>query len=204
MFEFVQALAALTYVCKDEVQNKTVMQGKLLKDVVASAAAPGRVQWYFNNLRMRHALPTKCVSLLASGTSANEAFHAEMNRWFRNQPELYLSTFIFQLRVNWIAKLMVHNFALYTPLLRQMNQDTVLVALASKWKFDIKTYWQDWVHTGVALPLSEKRKVTQQALRKRNTPKRILNKTPAYAVSVRKSVTKPVKRTPNKLRRVKV
>ena len=85
-----------------------------------------------------------------------------------------------------------------------MNQDTVLVALASKWKFDIKTYWQDWVHKGIALPLSEKRKVTQQALRKRNTPRRILNKTPAYAVSVRKSVTKLAKRTPNKLRRVKV
>ena len=86
----------------------------------------------------------------------------------------------------------------------QMNQDTVLVALASTLKFDVKTYWQDWVHTGVGLPLSEKRKVTQQALRKRNTPRRILNKTPAYAVSARKSVTKPVKRIPNKLRRVKV
>ena len=203
VFEFIQALAALTAVFKDEVQN-IVGRNKKLKDVLASAAAPDRVQWYFNNLRMRHAVPSRFWSLLSSGTSPNEALHAELNKWFRNQPELYISTLILQLRINQVAKLIVHNSAMHRPLLRLHNQNTLLIALAWSWEFEIGDAWSAWVDSQASLPLCDKMHETKQALKAKNAPKRIIGKRPASAVHVRRTRGKKTKRTAIKLNRVKV
>ena len=204
VFEFIQALAALTAVFKDEVQNKTDARSKKLKDVLASAAAPDRIQWYFNNLRMRHALPSRYWSLLSSGTSPNEALHAELNKWFRNQPELYISTLILQLRVNQIAKLIVHNSAMHRPLLRLHNHHTLLIALAWNWEFEIGDAWSGWVDSQASLPLCDKMRETKQALRAKNVPRRVIGKRPVSVVNVRRSRGKKTKRTAIKLNRVKV
>ena len=52
--------------------------------------------------------------------------HAEINRWFRNQPALYVTTLELQLEAANLAKLIAHNSALYRPQLRQLDQATVL------------------------------------------------------------------------------
>ena len=203
VLEFIMALAALTVVFYDEVQNKTEMKSKQLKHVLMAAAAPGRVGWYFNNQRIRHAMRAEYRTLLPSGTSSNESLHAEINRWFRNQPEVYISTLILQLRINWIAKLMVHNAALYTPLLRNHDQGTLLIAIAAKWSFGANA-WADWVGSPLALELADARRSTECALRARKVPRRIIRKKPAYSVSVKKLKKQVIKRTPLNRTRVKL
>jgi len=47
-----------------------------------SAAAPDRVEWYFNNLRVMQSTSVKWDALMPQGTTSNEALHAEMNGWF--------------------------------------------------------------------------------------------------------------------------
>ena len=48
--------------------------------------------------------------------------------------------------------------------------DTSIFALPSKWGFAIRTYWRDWPHSRVSLPLGTKETATQQALRARAVP----------------------------------
>jgi hypothetical protein len=156
-----------------------------------------------NNLRLRHSLIPRKASLMPSGTSSNESLHAELNKWFRNQPEIYLGTLMLQLRVNWIAKLMVHNTALYAPLLRYHDQGTLLIALASKWVFG--DAWATWVRSDLVLPLADSNASTKTALDARRVPRRITQKRPAYSVAVRGAPRKKkIKRTPLNLKRVKI
>lgn len=49
-----------------------------LVDILYTAAAPARIEFYFNNSRMRHAMPMGQLQLLPSGTASNEALHAEV------------------------------------------------------------------------------------------------------------------------------
>ena len=44
-------------------------------------------------------MPPQMQAMLGSGTAANESLHAEMNSWYRNQPELYPTTLQLQLQV---------------------------------------------------------------------------------------------------------
>ena len=106
--------------------NRGTASGRLLVDVLWSATSVERAQFLFNNTRMRHSLPKKYQSLIGSGTSPNEALHAEVNRWFRNQPELYLETLELQLAAATHAKLIAHNAAMYAPALRALTSQTVL------------------------------------------------------------------------------
>jgi len=55
--------------------------------------------WYWNALIARRSVPKQMQALLGSGTAANQSFHAEMNGWYRNQPELYPTTLQTQLQV---------------------------------------------------------------------------------------------------------
>ena len=77
------------------------------------------------------------ISLLGSGTSPNESLHAEINRWFRNQPEMYINTLAIQLDINGLGKLLAHNGSLYSPQLRQNQQRIVLAAVVANFKLDI-------------------------------------------------------------------
>ena len=156
-----------------------------------------------NNLRLLHTVNPQRASLMPSGTSSNESLHAELNKWFRNQPEIYLGTLLLQLRVNWIAKLMVHNTALYTPLLRYHDQGTLLIALAAKWTFGAA--WATWARSDLGLPLAESKASTKASLDARRVPRRIASKKPAYAVAVRRAPRlKKIKRAPLNLKRVKI
>ena len=134
-FEFIQALAALSALVSDELQRRTHVGGVQLKKLLHNATAPCRMQWYFNNLRLRHWLPEKMLALLGSGTSVNEAMNHEINTWFRNQPEIYSSTVELQLRVGALGKLQAHNCAMYSPTLRQIRPANVLARGTSTFSF---------------------------------------------------------------------
>ena len=56
--DFVSSLAALTACYWSAVDRTTNVNGVKLYHVIWSATAPDRVQWYFNNLRVRHSMPT--------------------------------------------------------------------------------------------------------------------------------------------------
>ena len=117
---------------QSELTRRTHVQGQPLRKLMYNAASPSRVQWYLNHLRALHLLPVVDRALRGSGTSPNEAFHAELNGWLRNQPEVFSSTVELQLRVNMHAKLLAHVSALSHPTLRGEGQRMVLARSCSE------------------------------------------------------------------------
>jgi hypothetical protein len=166
--EFIELLAALVVLFKDEIGRRTHVNGETLQHIIWAAAAPNRVEWYFNNIRFRRSLSPKKLALLGSGTSPNESMHAELNRWMRNQPETYSSTLELQLEIAHFGKLFAHNAALYHPTLRQLTQSEVVARSV----FNLRYPERDWnafcrmltvdakVHSA-HLPLTEKRKIAE-------------------------------------------
>ena len=166
--EFIELLAALVVLFKDEIGRRTHVNGETLQHIIWAAAAPSRVEWYFNNIRFRRSLSAKKLALLGSGTSPNESMHAELNRWMRNQPETYASTLELQLEIAHFGKLFAHNAALYHPTLRQLTQSEAIARSV----FNLRYPERDWnafcrmltvdakVHSA-HLPLTEKRKIAE-------------------------------------------
>ena len=155
-------------------------------------------------MRCRHAVPPNALSVIGSGTSQSESLHHEINTWFRNQPELHRSTLQFQLDINCFAKLITHNAALYRPSLRQLDQRTLLCALAPRLDVPLGVWsaWAGLLADGKAarqhkatLPLQAERLWTTAQVRKRKVARRTLTKKPASNVVLLNPVRKPVKRT---------
>jgi hypothetical protein len=93
--------------------------------------------------RFRHTLSPEKQILLASGTTGNEALHAELNNWFRQTQQLHQSTLKLKLHILTLRKLIAHNSALFQPTSRQMCSNLVLAsALAAEvWTSDD---WHSW------------------------------------------------------------
>ena len=124
--DFIEALAALCSTYPKEVRRKSHCNGIQLKRVLYNLTSATKMQWYFNNIRYRHTIPCTEIALLGSGTSPNEALHAEINRVSKNQPEWYSTTAELQMRITAFAKNMAHNCAAYHPTLRQINSSLLL------------------------------------------------------------------------------
>ena len=56
---------------------------------------------------------------MPSGTTANEAVHAQINAWYRNQAAWYSTTAELELRCATLGKLLIHGLAMNSPLMRQ-------------------------------------------------------------------------------------
>ena len=80
---FIEAIAAFSAKFSAEVQRKTHVGGKSLRRLLYNATTAPRVQWLLNAQRLRLLLPPTARALLPTGTTANEAIHAEINRCFR-------------------------------------------------------------------------------------------------------------------------
>ena len=106
------------------------------------------------------------ASLLGSGTSPNESLHAEINRWFRNQPEVFPSTLSLQLEVGRLGKLVCHNAAMYLPTLRQFGQDVALAATTAGITFD-QARWAEWNASSRPLPAARPLTWAHKALQAR-------------------------------------
>ena len=129
--DFLRALAAHSSLYADELKRRTHQNGVSLTKLLHNAAKPSRMQWLFNNLRRLHALPVAQRHLLATGTTANEAFHHEINSWFKNQSDIFSSTVQLQLSVAILGKQLSHCSSLYFPTLRQLRQHDVLSAVVA-------------------------------------------------------------------------
>ncbi len=138
---YVRALAALAALYPDEMKRKTFAQSRTIGRMLWCATAADRVQWLFNGCRLRRLVDRKMIALLGSGTSPNESLHAEMNRWFRNQPTLFSTTLTLQLSVCHLGKLIAHNAAMYRPTLRLMDQQSILHVCSQTIRFT-DSLWQ--------------------------------------------------------------
>ncbi len=66
-----------------QVQKIAPGPNKTVCEILWCAAAAPRIEWYLNNTRQRHSMCIERLSLLPTGTTSNEALHAEINAWFR-------------------------------------------------------------------------------------------------------------------------
>ena len=81
--EFIECLAAIVALHPQEARKVAKGANRPLFQILHSAAAWQRVEWYFNNIRTRYLISSSRLSLLPTGTTSNEALHAEINGWFR-------------------------------------------------------------------------------------------------------------------------
>ena len=130
--EFVECLAALSSMYREEVARVVRSTNRPLWRMLWCAAAPARMNWLFNNCRMRHSLDHRLLSLLPSGTTSNEALHAEINSWFRQTQSVHKSTLRLKLLVMRTAKVLCHDAAMRFPTARQMSYGVVLARCSAR------------------------------------------------------------------------
>ncbi|CAE7421452.1 unnamed protein product [Symbiodinium natans] len=141
--EWIQALAALTSIYRSEVERLAPGPNRKIYQLLHTATAANRTEWFFNNLRLRHMISSERLSLLPIGTASNEALHHEVNNWFRETQKLHKATLSLKLSIMQLGKLLTHNNALYKPTTRQMPEAELLARLTSKDLFRA-TEWEEW------------------------------------------------------------
>ena len=94
-------------------------QKTTVRDSLAHACQAHRTEWLLNGSRWRHALSMETHSLMPSGTTSNEALHAELNHIFRRVQSMHSETLDNRLKVIKLAKLLTHNVAFYRATTRQ-------------------------------------------------------------------------------------
>ena len=95
-----------------------------------SATSPDRMEWYLNGTRQRSRMPEEWPTVLPSGTTSNEALHAELNRSIRQTQVMYKETLQVKLDVVFLAKLISHTVATRPPTISQQSS-TMILAPAS-------------------------------------------------------------------------
>ncbi len=141
--DYIECLAALVALYPEEVKRTAPGPNKPVFKILWNAAAVDRVEWMFNNIRIRHSMALSECNLLPSGTSSNEALHAEVNKWFRQTQQIHQSTLKLKLTILSFAKLVSHTCAMYRPTLRQMPSSSVLARSLGKSVWTNKS-WRVW------------------------------------------------------------
>lgn len=162
--DYIESLAALSSAFRDDVAKKLPKSGKKLNHIFWSSVTPENVEWLFNNLRFKHSLTPAQQLLLPSGTTSNEALHAEINNWFRQIQAIHRSTLRLKLQVVVHAKLLSHTTALYSPTARQMPAAHVLARRLGQplW---LKTEWLKHCTDNAPLPLRHQYLEDQQVIK---------------------------------------
>ena len=117
--EFIRALACVAVVHAGEMKRRG-HKGRSVGALLASAVEPAKCAWYFNNHVHRHAIKASRVGLLPSGTTSNEALHAELKQAFRQHVRVHQATLATKMEIFSLGKLMTHTLAAYRPTTRQM------------------------------------------------------------------------------------
>ena len=141
--EFIERLAALTSAYGEEMLRRVTGSNKPLCRLLWCASAAPRVEWLFNTIRMRARLTPREAGLLSSGTTSNEALHAELNRHFRQKQQVHQATLRLKLVILQYAKLLAQNASMQRPTSRQMSQASVLARLAARRVWSAKQ-WRRW------------------------------------------------------------
>ena len=120
--QFVEAIAALSATHSTDMTRKLEGTKLNVARLLYNITSAEKIDWLFNNLRYRQVLPAVVRQLLPSGTTSNEALHAEMNTWFRQVQAMHRSTLQLKLQIQSLAKLLAHQTALHSPTASQMSQ----------------------------------------------------------------------------------
>jgi hypothetical protein len=146
---FIRALAAVCSIFDREVARKVTGANKEVYKVLWSACAPDRIEWLFNNTRVRHMLSGSRLLMLPSGTSSNEALHAEINAWTRTINSMHRSTLAIKLRFVTYRKLLAHYMAVCFPFSKITCESIVLARslMTSIWSDD---QWIRWCATQIS------------------------------------------------------
>ncbi|CAE7226703.1 unnamed protein product, partial [Symbiodinium sp. CCMP2456] len=118
--EWSKSLAALAAVYRQDMDRVVPGPNRKVYELLHSAAAAERTEWYFNNLRARHAIATSRLSLLPVGT-----------------------TLSLKLKILQLSKQMTHNAALYHETTRQMAEAEVLARTSSREMWSLGQ-WHAW------------------------------------------------------------
>ena len=140
---FITGIAAICSLKQDEVHRKVTGANKEVFRVLWAACAPDRLEWLWNNVRLRHALSQAQLLFLPSGTSSNEALHAEINAWLRTCNSLHRSTLRLKLQLMQYRKLLTHHVATCYPFARVTSESVVLSRACARptWTVD---GWNEW------------------------------------------------------------
>jgi hypothetical protein len=130
--EFMEALAAITRLFKTEVQKKAGCSSKPLYKILWRAAAPNRMEWFLNNIRLRYIVHRSKHALLPSGTASNEALHAEINNWFKQTRQIHQATLRLKFLILTMGKQLSHNSAMYRQTARQVTSGVVLARVVAQ------------------------------------------------------------------------
>jgi len=150
--------------------------------------------WYFNNLRLRASILPSRLALLPSGTSSNEALHAELNRMFRQVQSMHQATLSVKLAVVTLSKQLAHERAMSAPTTHQMAHGTVLARTAMVEWWTAAT-WRAWclelasAEPGFAkasVPLAHVRADNARQVRKAILKRPAIAKRPAITATARK------------------
>ena len=141
--EFIMHIAAVCSRFAHEVKRKAAGPNKEIFKILWSACAPDRIEWLFNNIRARHTMPREHLHFLPSGTSSNEALHAEINSWSRSTNTLHRSTLALKLRYYRFIKLLAHHLATHHPLTHIVTE-TVLLGRALNTSIWTEEEWNSW------------------------------------------------------------
>ena len=74
------AIAALVRLFPEEVSKPTPAK-KTVKASLVCDATPAKYEWFQNGPRYRRTLSEYNQVMLPTGSTSNEAFHAECNKW---------------------------------------------------------------------------------------------------------------------------
>eukprot|EP00435_Cladocopium_sp_Y103_P041761 s1353_g11.t1 len=167
--QFIEALAALAAKHPEDMNRKIDGVKITVAKTLHALASADKLEWLFNALRYRASLSGNVRLLLPSGTTSNEALHAEINAWFRQIQSMHRSTLCLKLQILRLGKLLSHSVALHHPTLRQMPPAQVLARRLGTAVFTDQQ-WKDWVvlqrNTGNTsrskLPLAARKPVERQ------------------------------------------
>ena len=141
--EFILSVSAICALHCEEVSRKVTGANKEVYRVLWSACAPDRLEWLMNNVRVRMRCPSEYIPFLPSGTSSNEALHAELNSWNTSTNAMHRSTLTLKLRYYLYIKILSHHLACQHPM-SSITSESVLLARATQNSLWSDADWLKW------------------------------------------------------------
>ena len=197
--DFIEALAAIACIFREEVLRRGEKKGESIYEHLMHAAQPERLEWLFNNLRFRAGQTAGFLQLLPTGTTSNEALHAEMRGWFRQIQSLRRTTLKLKCKVFQMRKLL----ELFIARLRDRwcLVKCCFVRLGqSLWRQTGRRRWAQRVCVKAVLPLAQERAKQHAHVRqhfKRPTSSKQKRRTPIDLPRARGAKRKPAAAAPS-------
>ena len=128
---------------QDEVGRISPGPNRRAWQLLHSATAAERSEWYLNNVRIRRSLASHRLRLLPTGTTSNEALRYEINRCYKETQKLHQASLQLKLEILQLGKLLSHNRALYHHTTKHMQHGEVLARACreSSWSPDTLSAW---------------------------------------------------------------